>query len=687
MKKEIYVFTRAFLAIIFLLTITVGNKAIGQASIAPPTQVDYQEKGEDALVKWVWNNTVPGSFNFILQQSTDGGTTFTTIATVPYTGTTDYSYLVAGLTDGTTYIWQVKVESDPAGTLESSYVQTSAYTYTAFTGTVTVGVLDKNQNSVTLNLVDNVTGEDNFVIEVAPVGSTNWVIAKTVTVSGGEMPVQITGLNPNTNYKFRAIAKKGTNSILSNEVQQKTNRDFPPKPDSFMVVKVCPEKVRVQAIYADPSLADEYTISVGAGIVAFGPMSAVVTRDIVGSPGQTLSIRIATTNETGLTNSDVVTVTLPNYSMNAPTNLSAPEDQITSTTGTVFWTPGAQDFDCLDGIIDANEVKLEFLFQDGTTGERLDVTYANANSYVIPDLQPKTWVGVTIIQRNYTHGTSAQSQQIWFRTLGPPDAPTDLAIMTQTDVLGEIENVLTFTDVANDEDGYLVEFNIDNAGWKPGATINKDLTKFVHKPLQEGVTYAYRIKGFNSYGDGPYSEVVTATVEFSKEPRSPYDLDAEMGDGSIMLTWKDDSQKESEFAIERAMDGGDFAELASVGRNVTMYTDSDVTSGTVYSYRVRARNSVGSSDPSNVVEVPYAEAVGVINVFPNPTVDVLNLKVEGESTKVTLVDQDNRTVLVKQLKINGGEATVDISNLKPGVYQMIILTDDAKKVSRKIYKY
>jgi len=68
----------------------------------------------------------------------------------------------------------------------------------------------------------------------------------------------------------------------------------------------------------------------------------------------------------------------------------------------------------------------------------------------------------------------------------------------------------------------------------------------------------------------------------------------------LILTWNDNSTDESGFKIERASDGVTFSEIATVGANVTTYTDTNLSGGTTYSYRVRAYNSSSTSSYSNV---------------------------------------------------------------------------------------
>ena len=78
-------------------------------------------------------------------------------------------------------------------------------------------------------------------------------------------------------------------------------------------------------------------------------------------------------------------------------------------------------------------------------------------------------------------------------------------------------------------------------------------------------------------------------------PAAPTGLDAmAMGDG-LHVSWRDQSDDEDEFVIERA-DGadGEFAEIAREPANAIQHHDGPLNTGT-YSYRVSAVNAHGSS--------------------------------------------------------------------------------------------
>lgn len=84
------------------------------------------------------------------------------------------------------------------------------------------------------------------------------------------------------------------------------------------------------------------------------------------------------------------------------------------------------------------------------------------------------------------------------------------------------------------------------------------------------------------------------------EPTAPAGLSVTVdSESAISLAWSDESGTESGFKIERKADGGVYAHVGSVGTDAEAYTDRGVLDGTGYSYRVRAFNAGGDSDPSN----------------------------------------------------------------------------------------
>jgi len=74
--------------------------------------------------------------------------------------------------------------------------------------------------------------------------------------------------------------------------------------------------------------------------------------------------------------------------------------------------------------------------------------------------------------------------------------------------------------------------------------------------------------------------------------------------GQVTLTWKDNSNNETAFQVERSTDGGVFTVLATTAANTKNYKDTRAQKGQNYYYRVAAKNNVGLSSYSNTVTTP-----------------------------------------------------------------------------------
>jgi hypothetical protein len=72
---------------------------------------------------------------------------------------------------------------------------------------------------------------------------------------------------------------------------------------------------------------------------------------------------------------------------------------------------------------------------------------------------------------------------------------------------------------------------------------------------------------------------------------------------SIKLTWKDNSTRETGYKIYRSTDGSNFSQVATVGASVTTYTNTGLTSGKKYYYKVTAYNSYGNSSYTNTASL------------------------------------------------------------------------------------
>jgi FtsP/CotA-like multicopper oxidase with cupredoxin domain/fibronectin type 3 domain-containing protein len=179
---------------------------------------------------------------------------------------------------------------------------------------------------------------------------------------------------------------------------------------------------------------------------------------------------------------------------------------------------------------------------------------------------------------------------------------------------------LTWMDHATNETGFMVQRS-DNGGAfatiaTPVANPGTGHATYVDSTVQAGNTYVYQVSAVNGAFASAFSN--TAGVNVPVAPAAPTSLtarlQARLGTApQTVLTFRDNATNETGFLLERAVNGGSFALVATLpARNRTgnvTYTDT-VAAGSTYAYRVRAVNGVVPSAYSNTVTlgVPNAPA-------------------------------------------------------------------------------
>jgi hypothetical protein len=186
-----------------------------------------------------------------------------------------------------------------------------------------------------------------------------------------------------------------------------------------------------------------------------------------------------------------------------------------------------------------------------------------------------------------------------------PAAPTGLGIAqaTATDV--------TLSWVRGDLSAvhHVVERSEEGGAWVLAAILGADAVGYVDSAVTVGNEYAYRVRGVNGSGLSIGSNEVSVVVpEPVPVPAAPTGLQVALGVGSVGVTWTDISSAETEYRLERSVNGGAWALCAALGANVTSHVDATVSAGSTYAYRVIALNASGASPASNVgtVTVPVA---------------------------------------------------------------------------------
>jgi len=207
-------------------------------------------------------------------------------------------------------------------------------------------------------------------------------------------------------------------------------------------------------------------------------------------------------------------------------------------------------------------------------------------------------VDVTVTNPDGKSGTKTGG----FTYTAPPQPPAAPSNVTATPVSSSQIN-LAWTDNATNEDGFEIERSTDGTTFTLLAKVGTNVTTYSNTGLTASTTYYYRVRAYNADGKSDYSNTASGTTLEAPAPAlpaAPTNLTATAASSSkINLTWTDNATNEDGFEIERSLDGASFSLRATVGANVTSYSDTGLAASTTYYYRVRAYNSAGKSDYSN----------------------------------------------------------------------------------------
>ena len=223
-------------------------------------------------------------------------------------------------------------------------------------------------------------------------------------------------------------------------------------------------------------------------------------------------------------------------------------------------------------------------------------------------------------------------------TAGAPNSPSDLTATVQTG--SQVR--LSWTDNATNETGFVIErcAGVGCTGFAqiaaPGSKSGTGTVTYTDTGVVAGNTYLYRVKAVNAVGSSNYAGPVSVTLT-AGAPNSPTNLTAAIQTGpQVRLSWTDNATNETGFVVERCTGVGctGFAQIAAPGSKsgtgTVTYTDTGVTAGNTYLYRVKAVNGTVSSTYSNT-------AIAAVTVPAAPTNLALTIVASGQ-IQVTWTD-------------------------------------------------
>jgi titin len=537
-------------------------------------------------IRLAWTDNSFNEAGFKIERKIGAGGVFAEIAPPGGIRANVTSFVDTGLLMNTEYFYRMRAYN--AGGFSAYSNQSGTVTLPITPGNLTATTLSNRK--IRLAWVDSSDNETGFKIERKTSGGAYVEIFPPGGIGADVTSLVDSNLAANSLYFYRARAfNAGGNTGYSNEASATTLPNPPLAPSSLIATAVSHRQISLA--WADNSF-NETGFRIERKIGAAGGYSPIAT--VGANVTNYLDFNLVTNTEyfyrvtafniggsTGYSN-ESGTVTLPL----APGNVSVAT--VSNRQLNITWADSSNN---------ESGFKIERKTSGGAYVEIVPPggIGANVTSYSDSSLAAISTYFYRVRAFN-AGGHSAYSNEATAATLpNPPAAPFNLTAVTESN---RVIN-LAWNDNSGDETGFKIERKITDGAYAEVATVEANVTSRSDTSLAGNTAYFYRVRAFNAGGHSVASNEASATTR-PDPPPAPSSLTATVaGSSQINLTWLDNSDDEDGFKIESKSETGAYAEIATVGANVSNYSHLGLAAEATYFYRIRAFNTGGVSPYSN----------------------------------------------------------------------------------------
>jgi len=213
--------------------------------------------------------------------------------------------------------------------------------------------------------------------------------------------------------------------------------------------------------------------------------------------------------------------------------------------------------------------------------------------------------------------SSTQGTPYSFTTTDPPTQPTSLLTEGVTNPAGVTDTTPEFSAICHDPNSDILNkyqiqvddnsnfsstlWNSNSSGTSmPNCTSGNRSSNISYAGTTlslNGTIYYWRIKFWDQGGaEGVWSSEHAFFIMDTRNDGRPSNcrISETIGESSLTLLWNDNSSTETQFRIEKNIDAGGFAFLINKAADSTSHTDSSVSAGRTYQYRVRAEGATNT---------------------------------------------------------------------------------------------
>lgn len=579
----------------------------------------------NAQVALSWTaSTYATSYN-IYRSTTSGGEGSTAIAT----GVTTTTYTNTGLSNGTTYYYKVAAV-DTGGTSAQSSEASAAPAGTPAAPTGLAAVAGNAQVSLTWTAS---SGATSYNIYRGTSSGSETSIATGVTTAS----YTNTGLTNGTAYYYKvaAVNSVGTSGMSSEVSATPVAASIPATPSGFAVTG---GNAQVSLSWTATTGATSYNVyrgtSSGGETLLVSGVTAVSYIDTNVTNGTEYYYQLAAVNSAGTSGKTGEWSATP-QSTSAP---SAPAG-LSATAGnaqvSLSWTAstGATSYNVYRGTSSGGETSIA---TGVTTTSYTNTGLTNGTVY---------YYKVAAVNANGTSGLSNEASATPQGTA--PAAPTGLVATA-----GNAQVSLTWT-ASSGATSYNV-YRGTSSGSETSIATGVTTTSYTNTGLTNGTVYYYKVAAVNASGTSALSSEVSATPQVSA-PAAPTGLTATTGNAQISLNWTASSGATSYNVYRGTSAGGESTTALVTGITASTYTNTGLTNGTAYYYKVTAVNTSGTSSYSN--EATATPSAPVVSVSVSPT--TASVQTAGTQQFTASVTGSSNTAVTWQVNsVTGGNSTV-----------------------------
>ncbi|HOX21380.1 MAG TPA: fibronectin type III domain-containing protein [Candidatus Paceibacterota bacterium] len=555
-----------------------------------PTGLDVScwTTGNDAKATVNWADHSSAETGYKIEYKYSGGSygVYDTVSANTVT------YDTGALQQGRTVSFRVRAYHN-SGTYSSYTAEDSCSTVlTAPDGLIVTGV---SQSQINLSWSDNSLGEEGFEIERASNSDCSGSPAFSLISAAGAGAVSFndSGLADGTRYCYRIRAYySGNHSDYSNTASAIT---VLPAPASLNCSTQGGDKINL--FWSDNSINEtgfklERTTSTCSGFVYFADAEAEATSysDTGLTSNTTYCYKAKAYNsfiESSYSGTASCTTTNPPA---APSSLAAVASATSSTQINLSWTDNS-----------SSETGFHLRRAAGSACDVSSPLVQSVGSNVISASDINLGEGTKycyIVCAYNNDGEACSALATATTSLSAPSGTTFETIAPTSLVINWVDNSIG-------EAGFKIERAIGScsAGFSQIGTAGANAIVYSDTTLTcSGLSYdsyCYRVRAYTADADSSYATVVSVkpTLPCAVSGLNASIISAEQ----IDLHWNDNSGNETGFRIDKKTgSGGTYSSLATKDANVTSHSDSGLSDGTTYYYRVYPYNNDGDSNYSEV---------------------------------------------------------------------------------------